>query len=199
MGNNKSNCKKRSTWKHAVLVGLGTFFFAVLITANSQALVSNMKSLPLAFMLLLIIIFIGILFDIIGVAAAAAEESPFHARASRKLMGARQSIWMVRNADKVASFCNDVVGDICGTVSGAIGATIVFSLAKLFNGANVLLLGTIMTGFVAAITVGGKALGKSSAIREANRIILLVGQFLAWIERLSGQKVSTKRIQKGKQ
>lgn len=199
MGNNKSNCKKRSTWKHAILVGLGTFFFAILISANSQALVSNMESVPLAFMLLLTIIFIGILFDIIGIAAAVADESPFHARASRKLSGARQSIWMVRNADKVASFCNDVVGDICGTVSGAIGATIVFSLAKLFDGANVLLLGTLMTGFVAALTVGGKAFGKSSAIREANRIVLLVGQFLAWIERLSGRKEPPKRIKKGKQ
>jgi hypothetical protein len=83
--------------------------------------------------LLFFIILVGIVFDIVGIAATAAQEAPFHARASRRLLGAKKSIWIVRNADKVASFCNDVVGDICGTVSGAVGASIVFSLAKYFD------------------------------------------------------------------
>jgi len=198
LGNNKSNFKGRSTWKHAVMVGLGTFFFAVLISINSQVFLTKVKSLPLALTLLAVIVFVGIVFDIIGIAATAAQETPFHARASRRLPGARQSIWIVRNADKVANFCADVVGDICGTVSGAIGASIAFSLAQQFNESEVWLLGTIMTGVVAAITVGGKGLGKSTAINEADIIIQWVGQVLAWFERFLGNKKKSPRHKKGK-
>ncbi|WP_148133235.1 hypothetical protein [Candidatus Formimonas warabiya] len=185
--------------KHAVLVALGTFFLAVLISSYSQILLHNIESVILAFLLLFVIIFIGIIFDIIGIAATAAEEAPFHARASRRLQGANQSIWLIRNADKVANFCNDVVGDICGTVSGSIGALIVFSLVKNFSETESWVIGTVMTGFVAALTVGGKAAGKSTAIYKANNIILVVGQTLAWFQRnpRKGKQVSKRQL-KGK-
>lgn len=169
--------------KHAVLVALGTFFLAVLISSYSQIFLNRMDSLVFAFALLLIIIFIGIIFDIVGIAATAADEAPFHARASRKLPGARQSIWIIRNADKVANFCSDVVGDICGTVSGSIGALMVISLARQIKQPEEWIIGTIMIGFVAALTVGGKAAGKSSAINKADNIILFVGQSMSWFQR----------------
>lgn len=199
MGNNKSNAKRGSTLKHAFLVALGTFFFAIIITANSQALISNVKSMTISFLLLLFIILVGIVFDIVGIAATAAQEAPFHARASRRLLGAKKSIWMVRNADKVASFCNDVVGDICGTVSGAVGASIVFSLAKYFDQSYFWIVSTTMIGLVAAITVGGKAAGKSTAINKADRIILWAGYLLEWVGQVFRKKQCTaKKNRKGK-
>lgn len=169
--------------KHAAMVALGTFFLAVVISSYSQIFLKNINSLVFAFALLFMIIFIGIIFDIIGIAATAADEAPFHARASRRLPGARQSIWLVRNADKVANFCNDVVGDICGTVSGSIGALIVISLTRFIKEPEEWIIGTIMIGVVAALTVGGKAAGKSTAINKADQIILFVGQFMSWFQR----------------
>ena len=74
------------------------------------------------------IILVGILFDIIGTAVAAAEESALNAKAAKKVPGAREGVYLIKNADKVANFCNDVIGDICGTVSGAIGAALVFQV-----------------------------------------------------------------------
>lgn len=188
MGKNKSNQKKKSTWKRALWVALGTFFFAIFISANSQMLLSDFNSLPLAFLLLGLIILVGIVFDIIGIAATAAHEAPLHARAARRLLGAKHSIWIVRNADQVANFCNDVVGDICGTVSGAVGASIAFSVAQYFPAAQALLVGTVMTGLVAALTVGGKAAGKKMGIDEADKIVIWVGNILARFGKLFGKK-----------
>jgi hypothetical protein len=197
LGNNKNNLKKRSTLKHAIKVALGTFFLAVVISSYSQIFLNNINSLIFAFALLLVIIFIGIFFDIIGIAATAAEEAPFHARASRKLPGARQSIWLIRNADKVANFCNDVVGDICGTVSGSIGSLIVLSLTRYIKGWEEWIIGTIMIGLVAAITVGGKAAGKSAAINGSEKIILYVGQVMSWFQR-NPKKTKNKLERRGK-
>ena len=155
--------------------------------------------MTISFLLLLFIILVGIVFDIVGIAATAAQEAPFHARASRRLLGAKKSIWMVRNADKVASFCNDVVGDICGTVSGAVGASIVFSLAKYFDQSYFWIVSTTMTGLVAAITVGGKAAGKRTAINKADRIILWAGYLLEWVGQVFRKKQCTaKKNRKGK-
>ncbi|WP_089611062.1 hypothetical protein [Dehalobacterium formicoaceticum] len=136
-----------------------------------------------AFALLLAIILVGIIFDIVGTAATAATEAPFHARASRKLPGAKNSIWLVRNADKVANFCNDVVGDICGTVSGSVGAIIAVSLAPTFRSVEDWIVGTAMIGIVSSLTVGGKALGKNMAIRGADKIILIVGQMMSLFQK----------------
>ena len=57
-------------------------------------------------------------------AVATANEKPFHSMASRKVPGALEAIRLLRNAERVSSICNDVVGDICGVVSGSASATI---------------------------------------------------------------------------
>ncbi|MFZ5688164.1 MAG: hypothetical protein ACOY9Y_08265 [Bacillota bacterium] len=158
-----------------------------------------MASVVLAFTLLLVIILIGIIFDIIGIAAAAAKEAPFHAKAAKKIKGATQSLKIVRNADRVASFCNDVVGDIAGTLSGAIGAAIALKLIIIGNNeVGELVAGTVMAGFVAAITVGGKAWGKNFAIYQATEIISRVGLVLAVLESLLGLKLFNGIPKKGR-
>ena len=48
--------------------------------------------------------------------------------AAHKEKGAKEALKLLRNADRVSSVCNDVVGDICGIVSGATGAVIVARL-----------------------------------------------------------------------
>ena len=72
----------------------------------------------MAFLILLVIVMVGIIFDIIGVAVTSADEKPFHSMAARKVPGSQEAIKLLRNAERVSSICNDVVGDICGVVSG---------------------------------------------------------------------------------
>ncbi|AVX20155.1 MAG: hypothetical protein ACOY3H_03775 [Bacillota bacterium] len=172
--------------RQVLVVGLLTFFTAMAISSGTEAVVNRFPSALAALPFLLIIIAVGIIFDMIGVAATAAAVAPFHAKAARKIPGAKQAISLLNHADKVASFCNDVIGDICGTVSGGLGATIVFLLVSSHPDWNKAWLGTIMTGLIAAVTVGGKAGGKKLAIDHAEEIIFLVGRCLAWIERQTG-------------
>ncbi|MBS4025376.1 MAG: hypothetical protein KGZ96_06840 [Clostridia bacterium] len=178
--------------KHAAVVGAATFFSAILIIFGSGIFFNKVTSLFLYFIFLIAIILVGIIFDIIGVAAAAATEPPLCARAAKKQAGALQAINLVRNADRVASFSNDVIGDIAGTVSGAIGASIIFRLVLLEPGLNTFVYGAVMTGAVAALTVSGKAFGKSYAINEANEIIFFVGKLIYIVEKKFGFKLTGK-------
>ena len=136
----------------------------------------------IAFIILGAFILLGILFDILGVAATAASETPFHAMAARRVPGAKQAIWLTRNAEKVGSFCNDVVGDISGIISGSTAAVIISRLQEDLQIENVIM-PLVITGLVAGLTVGGKALGKGVAIRHCNDIVFTVGRFLHLFKR----------------
>ena len=89
----------------------------------------------------------------------------------------------------MANFCNDVIGDIAGTLSGAIGAGIVASLVGTFPTLDLVLTGAVMTSLIAALTVGGKAIGKNLAVEYANQIIFRVARIMAYIEGLTGKKL----------
>ncbi|NLC38001.1 MAG: hypothetical protein GX779_01885, partial [Clostridia bacterium] len=114
--------------RQAFFIGLGAFFLAIALSFFSQSLLAGITTTLSAFALLIIIILIGIFFDIIGTAVTKASEKFLHAKAARRIFGAKTAIKLVRNAARVANFCNDVVGDISGTLSGAIGAAIVLNL-----------------------------------------------------------------------
>lgn len=125
----------------------------------------------IALSVVLVIIIINILFDIVGTAITAVDEMPFHAMASKKTKEAKYAILLIKNAHKVSNFCNDVVGDICGVISGAATTFLVVNLAK--NGINLdnTVFGLVLTALVAALTVGGKSLGKAIALENSTYII----------------------------
>ncbi len=116
-----------------------------------------------------------------GIAAAAATEQPFHAMAAEKVTGAKESIVIVRNADRFASFCNDVIGDIAGIVSGTAAALVVTQLVDVFNTGRPTL-SIVLTSIVAALTVGGKAFGKTLAMTKSTQIILFAGKLAFFVE-----------------
>lgn len=172
---------------------------AVVISLASELLIDNIKSSAFAVVILFFIIGIGVIFDVIGIAAAAATETPFHAKAAKRVFGAKHAIYLIRNADQVSNFCNDVVGDISGILSGVIGAAIVFRFLLKQITINRAFISIIMTGIIASLTVGGKAVGKIVALRKANSIIFMTGQVLARINQLlpgtipANHKINRKR------
>lgn len=143
-------------------------------------------NLPTSFILLIIVIGVGILFDIAGVATTAAREEPFHAMAARRLPGAREAGWLVRHQDQVANFALDIVGDIVGTLSGAIGATIVFRLVTNYPGLNEAILSTLLIAITAAVNVGAKAYAKAFAFERRIDIVLATGRILHLVSRVTG-------------
>ncbi len=170
-------------WKAVLTLTLTTFALSVILNLGSNSVLSYLP-LTLSILLLFFIILIGVVFDILGVAATAGEESPFHAMASNRLFGAKEAIWLIRNADRVSTFCNDLVGDVAGTLSGAIGVAIVFRLGTPALGLGEALATTMMVAFIAAVTVGGKAMGKGFAISNSTAILLAAGRVLHSLERI---------------
>ncbi len=173
--------KARRKW--VVCITMLAFLLSVFMTTFSDILLRK-STIVVAFIILIAIIFIGILFDIIGVAVTVADEKPFHSMAASKVKGAKQSLALIRNASKMASICNDVIGDICGIVSGTSAAFIVTQL-DFGNGGLVdaTLFSVILSGIVASLTIGGKAFGKELAIRNSKRIITIIGRLLAIFQR----------------
>jgi len=171
---------KREDKKWIIMITLFSFAASAFFLAISELIFQNASNI-FAFIIVFIIIAIGIIFDIIGVAVTAADETPFHAMASRKYYGAKRSIRLIRNANKVSNFCNDVVGDICGIISGTAGALIVMRMTEGKSSLESVLFGLLASGTIAAITVGGKAIGKTVAIENSNYIVYKTGVVLQFI------------------
>lgn len=159
-----------------------TFVLAVLLSVTTQLLFGIVESFIAAMLVLLAVVFTGILFDMIGIAATAADEVPLLAKAAKKVSGAREALYLVRNAGRVANFCNDVVGDIANIVSGVLAAFLVLRLAVtgIVNESPVVSI--VITGLISALTVGGKAFGKAVAIERSTDILLWTAAVMVKIE-----------------
>lgn len=164
-------------------VGLWTFVLSAALSFSSGAMAGAMN-IGFSISVLIAIIATGILFDIVGTAAAAASEAPINAMAANRVYGAPEALGIVRNAPAVANFCNDLVGDICGTVSGAVGATIAINVALAPATLPAKVASAAMIGLISAATVAGKAAGKRFAIESANSVVLAVGRVIAAFHRL---------------
>ena len=168
--------KQRSkTVRWVLTIFLVTIVISALISLISEEVMAS-SGIIIAFVILFIIVFIGIIFDIIGVSVTSADEAPFHAMASRKVPGAKEAIRLLRQAEKVSSICNDVIGDICGVVSGSASATIAAQILGKFDFTWPRIVILIMSSFVAGLTVGGKAVGKTFAVNSSTKIVHFVGK-----------------------
>ena len=165
-----------------------TIFFVTIVISGTISFVSDevmaKSGIFTAFLILLTIILIGIVFDVIGMAVASADEKPFHSMAARKVPGSQQAIRLLRNAERVSSICNDVVGDICGVVSGSASATIAAQILRNMDFSWPQIVGLLMSAFCAGLTVGGKAIGKTFAVNSATAIVHGVGKFLYWMDHI---------------
>ncbi len=159
--------------KWVVVITIWTFFLTILFTIISEIVLENTQAL-LSFIILISIVFLGVFSDMIGIAITAASEKPFHAMASDKVRGARYAIKLKKNTGVVANFANDVVGDICGIISGVAGASIVMEIESV----NRWLLTVAITSFIAALTVGGKAVGKNLAVYKSHVIVFTTAKVL---------------------
>ena len=167
---NKDNLK----WFITIFVT--TFILSITFSYISTNALNDLEILP-AIVILIAVIFVGIAFDIIGVAITVANEDEFHAKATKKAKGSKASIFLIRNSAKVANICADVIGDICGVLSGAISAIVATKIGSNYGlNFNVQF---IMSAMVASLTVGGKALGKNFATQKSTNIVHAVGKIMS--------------------
>ena len=178
-----SKKERNKTIRWVVMIFIITFFVSGTISFVSDRIMES-SSMAVAFLILLAIVLLGIVFDIVGVAVTSADEKPFHSMAARKVPGSIEAIRLLRSAERVSSICNDVVGDICGVVSGSASATIAAQVLRTFDFSWPQMVSLLMSALVAALTVGGKALGKTFAINSCTEIVSSVGKLLHFIHHI---------------
>lgn len=166
---------KKSNAKWIIESFILTFVLSGMISYISSNGVEKLN-LPLAIIILLLVILIGIIFDIIGVAVTVANVDNFNAKATKKVKGAKASLNLIKNATKVANLCADVIGDICGVISGAISTMIALKIVNTYGFSENIEF--IISALVASLTVSGKALGKSVASNRSTEIVHKVGIML---------------------
>ena len=169
--------KKGNQTKWIITVLLLSFTLSILMSLTSETLIPKINVI-LGIIVILVFIAISIIFDIIGVAITVAEEKPFHSMASKKVKGSTHSVKLLKNSDKLASICNDVIGDVCGIVSGSAGVLVASSISSYFK-INQSIIVLIVTSLIAALTITGKACGKTIAIKNSEKITYRVGKFLS--------------------
>lgn len=170
--------KKENNSRWILIIVVLSFVISFLLSLVSE-LIMPKANIFLCVFLVLFFIFLGIVFDIIGVAITTSEPKIFHSMASQKIKGSKVAIKLINKKDKVSSFCNDVIGDICGVVSGSSGLSIAMKLSDIFE-INSLYLVIFMTAIISTLTIGGKALGKGFAVKKANDIVREITKYFSF-------------------
>jgi len=176
-GDDMAKKVKKSNTIWIIKITLITFFISLFFSGLSEIIIPNLN---IVFGIIIVIVFvlIGVIFDMIGVAITSADDKPFHAKSSKKIRGAKTAVKLLKNADKVSSFCNDVIGDICGILSGSAGVTIANTIIKQTN-FNPFLVTLLITAIIASLTIGGKAMGKSIAIKNNTQIVYTFSKIIS--------------------
>ena len=168
---------KKSDHKWIAKVIFIAFILSLLLSIITSIVFKNIN-LIIAIVVTFFFIFLGVIFDIIGVSATCADIEVFHAMASKKIHSGKMGVRLIKNASKVSSICCDVVGDICGIISGSAGVYIISIIINLTD-YNEILISAIIMALISSLTIGGKALGKEVAICKKNEVISIISKLLS--------------------
>ena len=159
-------------YKWAIRMFVIAICMSLLFGFISQTLLTNMGVI-VASICICIFIFFAVFFDMLGVAVASTDIKVFEKWVKEGVKGAGIGLKLSNNAEKMCSFCGDVVSDICSTLCGAGGACIVATLTTNFANKNAIMLISIsVSAIIAGITIFFKAIIKEKAIKNSNKIIL---------------------------
>ena len=168
--------KKKTNIKWLIKIIIISLIASVVFTLASTEILGR-TGYVMSFAILAVFIIVGIVFDVVGIAVTAASEAPFNSMATRRQRGAAEALRLIKNANRVTCYCNDVIGDVTGIVSGTTAALIAARLMEGFNTES-LMFPVIISAVVTGLTVGGKAIGKTFAFNKSTEIVHFVGRTL---------------------
>ena len=160
---------KKIDIKWVVVITISALIISMILALISEIIIPNVY-IAISIILIILFILLGVLFDIIGIAVATSDDKIFHSMATKKVKGSKLAINFIKKKEKVSSFCNDVIGDICGVVSGSCGLAVAIKLSNMYDW-NLLITTILITSLISALTIGGKALGKSIAVNKGSYIV----------------------------
>ncbi|MDR1093852.1 MAG: hypothetical protein LBL66_06855, partial [Clostridiales bacterium] len=128
--NNKHGKSKRSYW------WIKVFFLTLALSAAfgfiSETVLTRTHFIVAAVVLLVFMV-VNVVCDVLGTAVATCEVEPFQSMAARKIKGAKTALRILKHAEKFNNITNDVVGDICAVVGGAMGVALVRQIIKPYE------------------------------------------------------------------
>ena len=174
----KNDKKKKSVVDKAWVFKVSVISFVISLIMGIVSSDIEHLNIYLAFAVLIVFISIGVIFDFIGLSVATADEKTFHSMAARRIPAGKKAVNLIKNAEKVSSFCNDVIGDICGVISGATGAVIAVRLFVSVGSTANFIGNLVLTALISTLTIGSKAALKGIGIRYSNDVVRIVAKFL---------------------
>ena len=171
--------KRVSDMKWIATVTVIAFFISIVFSFLSETFIPNVNSI-IAIVIILLFIGLGIIFDMVGIAITVADLKTFNSMATKRVRGAKLAVKLIQNSEKASSFCNDVIGDICGIISGSAGVSLASILSRSYS-LSLFSCTLVITAIIAALTIGGKALGKQAAINKSTYILFKFSQILSFV------------------
>ena len=162
---------RNKIWIWPVTVFIMVVIISLIFSMLSEWALSSAGTI-IAVIVIVVFIALSIVFDMLGLAVASCNVEDFHAMAARKVKGSKQALSLVKNADKVSSVCNDVIGDVCGILSGSAGAALLANIALTAGTFKAIFVSSLIAAIIAGFTIGGKAVFKRVAITHATSITL---------------------------
>ncbi|MBR5721594.1 MAG: hypothetical protein IKX78_03815 [Clostridia bacterium] len=161
-------------WSWTIKILALTFIISFGLSYLSESVLADVN-IVVAFFVLVFFILLGVTFDILGTAVMAAETKTFNSMAAKKVKGAKTALSLIAKAPSVSNFCNDVIGDICGVISGTTCSVLALKFAEMFS-FNAFLSVFLFTATTASLTVGLKAIGKNIAVLFGDKIIYAISR-----------------------
>ena len=95
--------KKNKNLNWILTITFVAFFITLIFSLGAQSILESVN-IFVGIIIILLFIFIGIIFDIIGVAVQSSDTVPFHSMASKKIKTAKTAKKMLKNSAKVSTF-----------------------------------------------------------------------------------------------
>ena len=180
----KNTKKRRGKKKKKVPVWLSwgltilvlSFFLSVLFSFLTEIAVND-SPVYVCIIVLVVLLILNIGCDIIANAVLSCDVDGFNAMASRKIRGARRAVTFCKHAEKIASIFSDVIGDICGIVSGSAGAVLAAIFIVDESSWEGMVASILVSAVIGALTVCGKAFGKPISLKYNSKIAFAFAKF----------------------
>ncbi len=184
--NRKRRAKPKKKHPYGWLVwGISVLFLSFALTVIfsflAEVAIADSPSFVCVIVLLVLLV-LNISCDVLANAILSCTTETFHSMASNKVKGAKRAVTLCKNATKLASIFADVIGDICGIVSGSAGAALVIHIAASGTFPEIIW-SILVSAIIGALTVGGKAIFKHVAITFNKQIVFGFAKFTTIFKR----------------
>lgn len=177
-GHAKTKRKRVPQW---LVWGLSILFLSFALTVIfsfvTELVIDENSPAIICIIVLLVLLVLNISCDVLANAIIACKPESFLAMASNRIRGAKRAVFFCRNSSRLGSIFADVIGDICGIVSGAAGAALAAIIALSGDGYIKMVTAILVSAVIGALTVGGKALFKHFAIKYSKNIVFAFAKF----------------------